>query len=94
MEDWAKVGQVSKIETAVYQGYGSLVTSLGKVWNEEARNFVKKVPEKIVSIILFTFVIYLMIIAINFIVLLSRNKLKKFMTSWKNPTQNHFQRLR
>ena len=50
MEDWAKVGQVSKIETAVYQGYGSLVTSLGKVWNEEARNFVKKVPEKIVSI--------------------------------------------
>ena len=90
MEDWAKVGQVSKIETAVYQGYGSLVTSLGKVWNEEARNFVKKVPEKIVSIILFTFVI----IAINCIVLLSRNKLKKFMTSWKNPTQNHFQRLR
>ena len=49
VEDWAKVGQVSKMETAVYQGFGDLVTGLGKVWNEDARNFIKKVPEKIVS---------------------------------------------
>ena len=43
------MGQVNKLETAVYQGAGDLITSLGKVWNEDARNFVKKVPEKIVS---------------------------------------------
>lgn len=49
VEDWAKVGQVTKMETAVYQGFGDLVTGLGKVWNEDARNFIKKVPEKIVS---------------------------------------------
>ena len=49
VEDWAKVGQVSKMEAAVYQGFGDLVTGLGKVWNEDARNFIKKVPEKIVS---------------------------------------------
>ena len=49
VEDWAKVGQVTKMEAAVYQGFGDLVTGLGKGWNEEARNFIKKVPEKIVS---------------------------------------------
>ena len=49
IEDWAKVGQVGKIETAVYQGFGDLVSRIGKVWNEDVRNFVKKVPEKIVS---------------------------------------------
>ena len=49
VEDWAKSGLVHKIEAAVLQGHGDLVTSMGKVWNEEARNYVKKVPELMVG---------------------------------------------
>ena len=49
VEDWAKSGLVHKIEAAVLQGHGDLVTSMGKVWNEEARNYVKNVPELIVG---------------------------------------------
>ena len=50
LEDWAKSGNVTKIETAVLQGHGDLVASIGKVWNEEARTFVKKVPDLIKQI--------------------------------------------
>ena len=84
VEDWAKVGQVSKMETAVYQGFGELVTGLGKVWNEDARNFIKKVPEKIVSRFnnvdnqrIFTNILF-------------RNKSKKLTALWGNPIPNHF----
>lgn len=50
LEDWAKSGNVNKIETAVLQGHGHLVSNIGKVWNEEARTFVKKVPDLIKQI--------------------------------------------
>ena len=44
LQDWAKTGQVAKLETTVFQGRGDLVISLGKAWNEDVRNFLKKVP--------------------------------------------------
>ena len=50
LEDWAKSGNVNKIEMAVLQGHGDLVANIGKVWNEEARTFVKKVPDLIKQI--------------------------------------------
>ena len=50
IQDWAKNGIVSKLENAVLQGHRDLVTNIGKVWNEEARHFIKKVPELIKQI--------------------------------------------
>ena len=85
IEEWAKVGQVSKIETAVYQGFGDLVSRIGKVWNEDVRNFVKKVPEKIVSTGM----------RLRFHVrFFCRNKSKKSTALWRIPIRTPFQRLR
>ena len=44
MEEWSKAGQVGKLEMAVMQGRGDLISSINKMWNEEVRNFTKKVP--------------------------------------------------
>ena len=85
IDEWAKVGQVSKIETAVYQGFGDLVSRIGKVWNEDVRNFVKKVPEKIVSTGM----------RLRFHVrFFCRNKSKKSTALWRIPIRTPFQRLR
>ena len=53
VEEWAKAGHVTKLETAVLQGYGDLVTGIGKVWNEEARTFIKKVPGLMVGLVVY-----------------------------------------
>ena len=44
-EEWAKNGLVAKLEAAVLQGHGDMLLNIGKVWNEESRNFIKRVPE-------------------------------------------------
>ena len=52
VEEWAKAGHVTKLESAVLQGHGDLVTNIGKVWNEEARTFIKKVPSLMVRMLI------------------------------------------
>ena len=44
VEEWSKAGQVAKLEMVVMQGRGDLISSITKMWNEEVRNFTKKVP--------------------------------------------------
>ena len=51
VEDMAKAGQVGKLENVVLHGMGELVKNISKVWNEEVRNFNKKLPSLIVSMI-------------------------------------------
>ena len=51
MEDWGKGGQVSKLEMLVLQGNGDLITNINRMWNEEVRNFTKKVPELMVCVL-------------------------------------------
>ena len=56
IEEWAKNGLVKKLEAAVLQGHSDLLLNIGKVWNEESRNFIKRVPElKVVLTMLNTF---------------------------------------
>ena len=56
IEEWAKNGLVAKLEAAVLQGHGDMLLNIGKVWNEESRNFIKRVPElKVVLTMLNTF---------------------------------------
>ena len=45
IEEWAKNGLVTKLEAAVLQGHSDLLLNIGKVWNEESRNFLKRVPD-------------------------------------------------
>ena len=45
IEEWAKNGLVTKLEAAVMQGHSDLLSNIGKVWNEESRNFIKRVPD-------------------------------------------------
>lgn len=45
IEEWAKNGLVAKLEAAVLQGHSDLLSNIGKVWNEESRNFIKRVPD-------------------------------------------------
>ena len=49
VEEWAKVGQVGKLEMVVMQGRGDLINNIAKVWNEEVRNFIKKMPALMVQ---------------------------------------------
>ena len=49
IEEWAKNGLVNKLEAAVLQGHGDMLSNIGKVWNEETRNFMKRVPDLKVS---------------------------------------------
>jgi hypothetical protein len=44
VEEWSKAGQVAKLEMVVMQGRGDLISNITKMWNEEVRNFTKKVP--------------------------------------------------
>ena len=44
VEEWSKAGQVPKLEMVVMQGNGDLIGNISKMWNEEVRNFTKKVP--------------------------------------------------
>ena len=45
IEEWVKNGLVSKLEAAVLQGHSEMLSNIGKVWNEESRNFIKRVPD-------------------------------------------------
>jgi hypothetical protein len=40
----AKAGQVGRLEAVILGGQGHLVAALGKVWNEEVRALIKRLP--------------------------------------------------
>ena len=50
IQEWAKAGSVNKLEQSLLMGHRHLILNIGKVWNEEVRNFIKKVPELITKI--------------------------------------------
>jgi hypothetical protein len=50
VEEWSKAGQVAKLEMVVMQGRGDLISNITKMWNEEVRNFTKKVPALMVLV--------------------------------------------